>query len=199
MKISKAEKTRQFIIEKTAPLFNMKGYSGTSLLDMTEATGLTKGSIYGNFANKDEVALAAYEYNANLLIRNIDLSLMGKMTSYEKLIAITLFYRKNWKNVFAIGGCPLLNTAVDADDNLPFLRKPVQNSFKRWMTKIEDIIQEGIGSGEFKDDIQPAYYSSLIVLTIQGGILLSKTLNEQNHLFTALDRIVKSIDEEVRI
>ena len=59
--MSKAEKTRQFIIEKTAPIFNKKGFAGTSLSDMTEATGLTKGSIYGNFADKDEVAMAAFD------------------------------------------------------------------------------------------------------------------------------------------
>jgi TetR/AcrR family transcriptional repressor of nem operon len=38
----------------------MKGYSGTSMSDITAATGLTKGSIYGNFENKDEVAIAAF-------------------------------------------------------------------------------------------------------------------------------------------
>ena len=32
----------------------MKGYTGTSLSDIVDATGLTKGAIYGNFANKDE-------------------------------------------------------------------------------------------------------------------------------------------------
>jgi AcrR family transcriptional regulator len=40
--MSKAEKTKQFIIEKTATLFNTKGYISTSLSDITQATGLTK-------------------------------------------------------------------------------------------------------------------------------------------------------------
>ena len=61
--MNKAEKTKSFIIEKTATLFNTKGFAGTSLNDITEATGLTKGSVYGNFKNKDEVALAVFEFN----------------------------------------------------------------------------------------------------------------------------------------
>jgi AcrR family transcriptional regulator len=61
--MGKAERTKQFIIEKTATLFNTKGIAATSLQDMTEATGLTKGSIYGNFKNKDEVALEVFRYN----------------------------------------------------------------------------------------------------------------------------------------
>jgi len=63
--MSKAEKTRQFIIEKTAPIFNKKGYAATSLADITEATGLTKGSIYGNFENKEEVVIEALRYNVS--------------------------------------------------------------------------------------------------------------------------------------
>lgn len=50
--MSKAERTKQFIIEKTAPIFNAKGYMGTSMNDIMNATGLTKGSIYGNFETK---------------------------------------------------------------------------------------------------------------------------------------------------
>ena len=58
---SKSSRTKQFIIEKTAPVFNAKGYAGTSINDLMIATGLTKGNIYGNFENKDEVALAAFD------------------------------------------------------------------------------------------------------------------------------------------
>jgi AcrR family transcriptional regulator len=43
--VSKSERTKQYIIEKTAPVFNEKGYAGTSLTDLENATGLTKGSI----------------------------------------------------------------------------------------------------------------------------------------------------------
>jgi len=63
--MGKSEQTKAFIIEKTAPLFNIKGYAGTSLSDITDATKLTKGSVYGNFTNKDEVALAVFDYNLN--------------------------------------------------------------------------------------------------------------------------------------
>ena len=47
--MSKAKRTKWYIIEKTAEIFNKKGFSGTSLTDLTSATQLTKGSIYGNF------------------------------------------------------------------------------------------------------------------------------------------------------
>src|SRR3954463_8306950 len=86
--MSKAEKTRQFIVEKTAPIFNAKGYVGTSLSDMTEATGLTKGSIYGNFANKDEVAVAAFEHNWKQVQAIMRAEMDKRTTNKEKLLAL---------------------------------------------------------------------------------------------------------------
>ena len=47
--MKKSDKTRQFIIDKAADLFNTQGYSGTSMADIMEVTGLSKGAIYGNF------------------------------------------------------------------------------------------------------------------------------------------------------
>lgn len=195
--MSKAEKTRQFIIEKTAPIFNKKGYSGTSLSDITEATGLTKGSIYGNFGNKDDVALAAYEYNSTSLNKRIKISISEKSTAHEKLIAFIEFYRHNWKSIFESGGCPLLNTATEADDHLPFLKTSVQKSFKNWSDTIIQILNEGKNSNEFKNAIDTSYYAHSFIMLIEGGILLAKISNNQQLLFIALDRVIKIIDDEI--
>ena len=60
---TKAQLTAQYIIETVAPIFNKNGYAATSLSDLTKATGLTKGAIYGNFKNKEELAIIAFKYN----------------------------------------------------------------------------------------------------------------------------------------
>jgi TetR/AcrR family transcriptional repressor of nem operon len=50
------EQTRQEIIRRAAPLFNQKGYEGTALSDLMQATGLEKGGIYRHFDSKQELA-----------------------------------------------------------------------------------------------------------------------------------------------
>ena len=52
-------------LEKIAPIFNKNGYVGTSLSDITQATGLTKGAIYGNFKDKEALAIEAFNFNIN--------------------------------------------------------------------------------------------------------------------------------------
>ena len=198
--MSKAEKTKQHIIEKTATLFNTKGYISTSLSDITQVTGLTKGSIYGNFENKDEVAIEVYKYNAGLLGKTLNRSFGEEfLTSLDKLHALVDFYRKNWTFVFANGGCPLMNAATEADDSFPALKTLVKRSFKQWITKISAAILEGQEKGEIDTNINAEQYASLFIMLIEGGILLSKTMGDQSFLNHALDKIAHMIDHELNI
>jgi len=198
MKVSKAEITKQFIIEKTAPVFNRKGYAGTSLNDLIEVTGLTKGAIYGNFENKEEVAIAVYEYNTRFLDKRIAEAISHEKTSTDKLIALTEYYRNNWKGMFERGGCPIQNASVEADDNLSFLKKNVQASIKKWAAGISAIIEEGQKNGEFHKTINAQDYAYTIITILEGGIMLSKIMNHQKLLFSALDRIILLINNELR-
>ncbi|WP_262149766.1 TetR/AcrR family transcriptional regulator [Chryseobacterium foetidum] len=197
--MSKAEKTRQFIIEKTATLFNTKGYFSTSLSDITEATGLTKGSIYGNFENKNEVAIEVYKYNSGVLRKNLSRSFSDEFpTMTDKLYAFVSFYRKNWKFVFQSGGCPLMNAATESDDTFPELKNQVKRSFEVWIKTISDIITTGQESGEFRIEINPDDYASLFIILLEGGILLSKTTGNEKHLKLALDKILELTDKEIK-
>jgi TetR/AcrR family transcriptional repressor of nem operon len=196
--MSKAERTREYIIEKAAPVFNKKGYAGTSLTDLIEATGLTKGSIYGNFENKDEIAVAVYNYSVNALGKRLDDMISTKKTASGKLTAFTEYYRGNWKKIFEKGGCPILNAATEADDNLPFLKSTVQASIKKLAAKISKIISEGKETGEFKKNINAAEYAYSVVILLEGGIMLSKIENDPKHLFAGLDRIIRMLNEEIR-
>jgi len=195
--MSKAEKTRQFIIEQTAELFNKKGYAGTSLSDITSATGLTKGSIYGNFENKDEVAKEVYLYNSKRLQNSFIGQLTSEMSTREKLFAIVDIYRKTWEINFSRGGCPHLNTAVEADDTMPFLKNEVSRNFEGWANQFSKILEKGKTQNEIVESIDSQKYAYQFIALIEGGILLSKTMNNKTHLFNALERIEKIIDNEL--
>jgi len=194
--MSKAEKTRQFIIEKTAVLFNTKGYLSTSLSDISEATGLTKGSIYGNFENKDEVALAVFQYNYGTLRKHMQEVMKEEYpTVSDQLYALVSFYRNHWPLVFKTGGCPLMNAATEADDTFPVLSSQVKNSFESWIAAITEIIRSGQEKNEFSRTIDAEEYASLSVTLIEGGILLSKSTGNERHLHYALDRVLQLITE----
>lgn len=174
---SKSENTKQFIIEKVAPIFNKKGYSGTSLSDLTNATNLTKGSIYGNFANKDEVALESFKYNLAIIVNSFKTEISLTQSPIKKLLTFPKVYRKIYSNIIEIGGCPILNTATDADDTHPELKQLAHQALLNLKTTIESIIQEGIINGEIKSDVNPDMIAGVFLSLIEGGFLVAKLTN----------------------
>lgn len=196
--MSKAENTRQFIIEKTAPIFNQKGYAGTSLSDLTEATGLTKGSIYGNFENKDEVAIEAFKFNVKKLQEIFKKEIEKRSTYKEKLLVYPTIYSEYFTTLFLNGGCPILNTAIEADDTHPVLKESANNAIQSWKKQIIYAINKGIDAGEFKaQNINPEATALSMIATIEGAIMITKLSGKMNNLSTIMLSVEKLIEELV--
>ena len=188
--LSKSERTRRFILEKTADIFNTKGYAGTSLADLTEATGLTKGSIYGNFANKEDVAVAAFDYNLSVVIQAVQERMQQAPTYYQKLFVYSQFYYDSIRTSFPAGGCPILNTAIEADDTNSLLKNRAAKAILSWKKNIVDLIKAGIASGEFRADIEPDQMALSIIALIEGGIMIARVTNS----LTSLGKILKTVE-----
>lgn len=190
--MSKAERTKTFIIERTAEIFNTKGFAGTSLNDMAIATGLTKGSIYGNFANKDEVALAVFDYNLAKLQLAIASSLANEQTAKAKLLAYATCYEKFLLPPFTSGGCPILNTAVEADDTHPALRKKALTAVLSWKNNIVALINLGIINQEFKPDTNAEQFALSMIAMIEGAVMIAK-LTEQTAVVGTVMKTLKTM------
>ncbi|SCW61292.1 TetR/AcrR family transcriptional regulator [Mucilaginibacter sp. NFR10] len=192
--LSKAERTRQFIIERTSPVFNKKGYAGTSLSDLTEATGLTKGSIYGNFKNKEEVAAEVFEYNSGKVRKQIQERIQRATSYHDKLLVYAQVYHSFTRGDFIPGGCPILNTAVDADDTNPLLKDKAARAVIRWKTGIENLIKAGIEAGELKADINITETALSMIALIEGGIMISKVTDSPANLDIVLASVYSLVD-----
>ncbi|WP_090882415.1 TetR/AcrR family transcriptional regulator [Pedobacter rhizosphaerae] len=193
--MTKAEKTRQFIVEQTAPIFNTKGYAGTSLNDITEATGLTKGSVYGNFANKDEVALAAFDYNAEKMATAINKAMAEQATMAGKLLVYADLYRALLTNTLHQGGCPLLNTATEADDTHPELRKRVLGAILNWKKHLSALVIKGVESAEFNQKVNPEQVALTMIAMIEGAIMVSRLTENESHWDLIMDSLKKNIKQ----
>src|SRR5207244_5038497 len=71
------------------------------------------------------------------------------------------------------GGCPLLNTAVDADDGNPLLRDHARKALKAWQDRIESMIAEGIRSGEIRPGARTRRMAKLMIASLEGALMVS--------------------------
>lgn len=187
------------IIEKAAPLFNKNGYAGTSLSDIMKATGLAKGGLYGNFKSKDEIAAMTFDYSFSKVKAAVLQAICTCKTSQEKLYAILDFYSSYITNPPISGGCPLLNTSVEADDSFPFLKTKARAAQNEMLASLVQIFQQGKKNGEFKKDIQPQREGEMMYALIEGGIVMAKINDAPTILHRILDRIHDHIKMDLSV
>lgn len=177
--MTRAIENRQRIIASTAPLFNTRGYLGTSMSDVLEATGLHKGSVYLCFPSKDDLAVAVFDYSVSRMLASFDEAFQqaGERSLDQLLAFIDVYASLNDQAPF-VGGCPVLNAAIESDDAIPFLRDRVAAALRQWQELLSKIVQRGIVNGEFKSTTDPLQVSNLMIAGIEGALMMMRLLQD---------------------
>jgi TetR/AcrR family transcriptional regulator, transcriptional repressor for nem operon len=193
--VTKAEQTRQYILEKTAPLFNKKGFDGTSLADLTKATGLTKGALYGNFRDKEEIGTEAFRYSI-AKVREVGRKKMEAAQTFKmQLLALLDFYSNYVFDPPVPGGCPLLNTAVEADDHRTGMRKVVTQELMKTIDFITQLIKDGMAAGEFKPDTKPYELAYSFFCSVEGALMFSRVERSREPMDIVVNHCKKMLDQ----
>ncbi|WP_306013079.1 MULTISPECIES: TetR/AcrR family transcriptional regulator [unclassified Allomuricauda] len=194
----KAERTTAYIIETVAPIFNKHGYIGTSMSDLTEATGLTKGAIYGNFENKEALALSAFEHNRNMLLRAIDNALETGDEALARIYALLNFYRQYDVFTLPMGGCPVLNVGVDAQGNNKLLAAAVKETVKEIEGKIALVLENGANRNEIKLPVPPLQFAKQLFTMIQGAVAMSTMMQDRKYLVNTVAYLEFLVKQELK-
>lgn len=197
--LTKSDRTKQHIVEQAAGLFNRKGFAGTSMSDIMEATGLTKGGLYGNFESKELIAIQAFDYAFGRVMEELTFKLRQQDKMADKLHALCDYYRNYSVHSPVEGGCPIMNFGLEADDTFPELRKRVAAAIDRQLNDLERIIRAGQKKGELKPDIDPELTANLIYTQIDGAIMMAKTTGQHKRLNRVLDYLKNWIDTELKV
>ena len=195
---TKAERTTAYIIETVAPIFNKHGYVGTSMSDLTDATGLTKGAIYGNFENKEALALAAFEFNRNKLLSALDDILTGDSNTLTKLTKLTEFYRHYDEFTMDLGGCPVLNVGIDANFNNKPLTGAARETVKHIEGKIALVLEEGVSRNEIRLPVTPLQFAKQLFTMIQGAVAMATISNDRKYLINTIAYLDVLISREIK-
>lgn len=193
--ISKAEKTRLQIIEKSAVLFNQKGFAGTSMGDIMKATGLSKGALYGHFNSKDEIAVASFQHAVKKVTYKVGERTRVIENTLDKLKAVVYFYKERILNPPVEGGCPIQNTSIEVDDNNPVLRAQVIGSLDAWQERIIYTINKGIRRKEICPEVVAKEFAIRFIGTIEGGILLAQLYKDVWYFDVMAKQLLQMIEE----
>jgi AcrR family transcriptional regulator len=196
---SKGDETRKRIVQRAAGTFNVQGYAGTSMSDLMQATGLEKGGIYNHFTNKEEIAIAAFDYAVSITDRRLREVYTEVKHSVERLLVYIEVFQELYDNPQLPGGCPVFNTAVESDDANPVLRAKSQAAMNDVLNMLQRITSKGIEQGEIKPNVNSLEVATIITSTLEGALVMSRLYRDDRYLKVAAEHLRQYIETSVRV
>ncbi len=187
--VAKGAQTRERIVESAATVFSKRGFFGASMTDLLEATGLQKGGLYNHFASKEQLALESFDWAVRHVEERYAAALDGVEGAVDRLLAIVEVIRGLVEDHALPGGCPILTTAIEADDTMPVLADRARAAMTRWQRLIGSNVKAGVARGELKPDADPYAVATIVTATLEGAVFLSKLYDDPVSMRRAVDHV----------
>jgi len=181
---------RDKILEAAENLFSKKGYYDTSMDEIVKESGLSKGAIYGYFDSKEELFAALQDRDLSSSLAKIKESFSQDDSASVKLekaahIAFSVLVGKSRQACrmnleFGVAAPRMKSLMHRQDDRYDIVHR-----------LIEEIVEEGIRTGEFRRDIDIDVTASILEAVVDGLALHWAT--------TSHDLNWKKLEEQVRL
>ena len=192
--MDKGRATKQRVIAEAARVFNQRGFAGTSLSELMEATGLKKGGIYRHFAGKEELALEAFDHASEVAERLRFEGIDPDSGSVEKLKQFVTNSTPPLADRRWVSDLEYCRGLRRRQPGSPRTRKA---AFRSWLSRLAEIVRKGKAAGEIAEHVDPDGLAVLLVCSLEGALIGARLLGDEgpltameSHLHAVLDASV---------
>jgi TetR/AcrR family transcriptional regulator, transcriptional repressor for nem operon len=182
------------VLDKAIVVFSEFGYPATSLGKLTEAIGLTEGSIYKAFKDKRALFLAALERYVDLRTARLEQALSGATTGFEQVRAVLELYVDYSSGTMGRRGCLVVGSAVDLASSDPEMAKRVNLIFKVHEKRLVNCVRRGQEDGSIRADMDAESVGRLLVCVVHGMRVLGKTGRSREDMTGPVKQALKLLE-----
>jgi TetR/AcrR family transcriptional repressor of nem operon len=182
---------KEKIIHESLRQFSTKGFMSTSINDILEAVGTSKGGLYNHFKSKEDLFLAALS-EARKIWRQRNLAGLNQLERpLEKIKQLLTNYRDHYLADLENfpGGCIFVNLAVELNDQQPHLAREVNEGFERFKGMIKRLLDQEKSAGRLKEGID----TDLVAEMVFSGIVGTCVTYTSDKSRKRLDQNIKAI------
>lgn len=163
------------VIESVMDVFWNKGYEATSISDLTEATGLKRGSLYNAFGDgKQELfflSLQKYDQEQRAVflkqLEAIESPIIAFNTLFDSLVQQAMADTEK-------KGCLLVNTALNITHHSDAVRTLVTQGMDEFASFFERLIKRGQNAGQIPETVQPRPTAKTLLTLVVGIRVMSR-------------------------
>jgi AcrR family transcriptional regulator len=183
------------IIDESLRLFSYKGYINTSVTDILEASGSSKGGFYNHFKSKEALFHASLS-KARQLWRERNLNGVEAMDHpLLKIKRILENYRDHYltdQDNFP-GGCIFVNLAVELNDQAPELAAQVNEGFTRLKKMITRLLNDARESGSLVEKSDIKQVTELIFSGLLGACVMYTSDKSEENLHYTIESLINQL------
>ncbi len=198
--VRQPEETRQRILGAAFELFHSCSFKGTSVNQIVDAAGITKGALFHHFKGKNELGYAVVDELLGTEIRRIweeglrDTT--DPVTSVRNILKMMGDQVRDDPEVIKCG-CPVNNLSQEMSAVDEVFREKLKAIYSVWIGLLETAFRSGLEAGTVKPDVDPYGVSAIIVALFEGSAGLIK-VHQDDAFIDSLSAGIESILEGLR-
>ncbi|MGY5775417.1 TetR/AcrR family transcriptional regulator [Rhizobium sp. LEGMi135b] len=181
-------------LDEALRVFSERGYYAASISELTDAMGLTAGSVYKAFGDKRGVFLAAFDRYRHVRQRLIDEALAEVPNAHEKLRTLVRFFAEASCGEIGRRGCLVVGSATE----LALFDEEVANrvgvAFDFDEKRILDLIRLGHSDGSVAKHVDPESTACALLALTKGMRVIGKTGRKTEHMLAVAETAMKLLN-----
>jgi TetR/AcrR family transcriptional repressor of nem operon len=191
---------REKIIQESLKLFSLKGFLSTSIQDILEAAGTSKGGLYNHFMSKEDLFFAvlgaAQEIWRQRTLEGLD-RIEKRIERIKKLLRN--YGNRYLKDTKAFpGGCVFVTLSVELDDQRPRLSEEITKGFAGFKKMVNRWLDEAKNSGEIRGDVDTKAVTEMIFAGMLGTSVIYGMEKSLDVLDKSIETLIAYIDTLTR-
>lgn len=179
------------VLDGAVRVFRERGYHATSVGDLSEATGLTAGSLYKAFGDKRGVFLTAFAHYVEARNAGLRRLLDRQSSGYEKIRAVLHFYAQSSHGSEGRRGCLVVSSATALATFDDDIAAQVEAAMRRSEDLLRQLLRQGQEDGSVAQDIDVTAMARVLLAVLQGFRLIGKSGRTRNDMMAAADQALK--------
>jgi TetR/AcrR family transcriptional regulator, transcriptional repressor for nem operon len=174
--------------------FWTRGYTATSVDDLTAVTGLGKGSLYGAFGDKHGLFLRALDDYIASALDNVRAQLRDPAYSaYERLIRHLRAQARAVAADTSRRGCMMAKSASELAATDDAVERAVERAYTVWRSELGDCIKEAQRDGAIDAKVNPQALATTLLAFMRGLEALHKGGAKPAQIKSAAEEMVALI------
>jgi TetR/AcrR family transcriptional regulator, transcriptional repressor for nem operon len=174
--------------------FWLRGYAATSVDDLTSATGLGKGSLYGAFGDKHALFLRALDDYIDGALDGVRAQLRDPAHSaYDRLARHIRAQAREIAADKARRGCMMAKSAAELAATDETVERAVEHAYTTWMAELADCIKVAQRDGAIDRKQNPQALATTLLAFMRGQEALHKAGVKPAQLKTSAEQMISLI------